>query len=218
MASRQGLVLLKNDLTLGLPFPLGKKLAVIGPDSNSIQSIMQPSNYNSNNICPSGHRSATKHKHQAEEDGKIRAGVDFSCLDTLWDGLNKTNAAAGGSSTLLTAAAGGKWDNASIAAAVALAQAADNVIVFVSNAEIEGGEGHDRASIALPADQIALAAAVFAAIKGKPAVRSAMLTINGGVMAGRNPTFATENLLENTGGFAPSVFSWGRQPAASYLC
>jgi hypothetical protein len=84
---------------------------------------------------------------------------------------------------LLTAGAAAKWNSTGIAAAVAMAQAADNVIVLVSNAEIEGGEGHDRSSLALPDDQIALATAVFAAIKGKPGVRSTLMMINGGVMA-----------------------------------
>ena len=47
----------------------------------------------------------------------------------------------------------------------------------------EGGEGHDRASLALNDDQKQLATAVFNAIKGKAGVHSAMLMINGGVIA-----------------------------------
>lgn len=204
MTARQSMTLLKNDLAKGLPFTPGKKLAVIGPDSDSIQSIMQPSNYNSNNICPPQHGAgAGAGGTGGAGGGGESAGVNFSCLDTLWAGLNKTNAAAGGSSTLITAGAGSTWNATGIAAAVALAQAADNVIVFVSNAEIEGGEGHDRASIALPPDQIALAAAVFKAIAGKPGVRSAMLMINGGVMAYDDFKETPPSILEI---FMPGVY------------
>ena len=38
----------------GLPFAPGKKLVVVGTDVDDINSFMQPGNYNSNNICPSG--------------------------------------------------------------------------------------------------------------------------------------------------------------------
>ena len=37
-------------------------------------------------------------------------------------------------------------------------------------------------------------------------------------LASRNPPLATDNLLENTDGGTPSVFSRGRQPAAVYFC
>jgi hypothetical protein len=67
---------------------------------------------------------------------------------------------------------------------VALAQTADFVIVVVSNAEDEGGEGNDRSSIALASDQTKLATAVFTAIRGASGVQSTMMMINGGVRLG----------------------------------
>ena len=70
-----------------------------------------------------------------------------------------------------------------ISQAVALAKTADYVIVVVSNAEDEGGEGSDRRSIALASDQMQLATSVFTAISGKPGVKSTLMMINGGVMA-----------------------------------
>lgn len=64
-----------------------------------------------------------------------------------------------------------------------MAKTADFVIVVVSNAEDEGGEGSDRKSIALASDQMQLATSVFAEINGKPGVKSTLMMINGGVMA-----------------------------------
>ena len=51
-AARQSMVLLQNDLGRGLPFVPGRRLAVIGTDADSINSPMEPSNYNADNICP----------------------------------------------------------------------------------------------------------------------------------------------------------------------
>ena len=96
-------MLLKNDAAAGLPFEAGKKLAVIGVDVDSIEAIMQPSNYNADNICP----------HKSSLPGAEK-GVDFSCLQTVWAGLNSSNAAAGGSASLLTQsswAASYCWDS-----------------------------------------------------------------------------------------------------------
>jgi hypothetical protein len=59
------------------------------------------------------------------------------------------------------------------------------VLVFISNAEDEGGEGHDRPSIGLAADQMAMAEAVFAAVAAaaKPGARAALVMITGGIIA-----------------------------------
>lgn len=165
-------MLLKNDPDHGLPFTPGKKLVVVGTDAANQVAIMMPSNYNADNICPT-----------ATEGGRAGSGVDVSCLTTIWEALNTTNTAAGGTFVGLTKSGKDSWDNSSITAAVALAKSADNVLVFISNAEDEGGEGHDRSSIALAPDQMKLATAVFDAVVGKPGIRSALMMINGGVIA-----------------------------------
>ena len=54
MGALQSMTLLRNDLATGLPFTPGRKLVVVGTDIDDINSFMQPSNYNSNNICPKG--------------------------------------------------------------------------------------------------------------------------------------------------------------------
>ena len=64
-----------------------------------------------------------------------------------------------------------------------LAKTADNLIVVISDAHDEGGEGHDRASIALAPDQMALAKAVFAATADSTTIKSTLMTITGGVIA-----------------------------------
>ena len=117
-------------------------------------------------------------------------GINVDCLSTIWRTLNETNAAAGGTSSLLAkrckdaldgTGCNETWGAADIAAAVALAKTADQLIVVVSNAEDEGGEGQDRSSIALAADQMAMARAVFAAVSALPRVRATLMLINGGL-------------------------------------
>ena len=166
-AARQSMVLLKNDLERGLPFTPGKRLAVIGTDADSIISLMEPSNYNADNICPRAKN------HSSSELGAMpdfSGGINMDCLSTIWRTLNTTNAKAGGSSTLLGkrckdaldgVGCNETWSSTDIKQAVALAKSVDYVIVVVTNAEDEGGEGQDRKSIALAADQMALAQAVF---------------------------------------------------------
>lgn len=66
---------------------------------------------------------------------------------------------------------------------MALAKTADNLIVVISDANDEGGEGRDRASIALAPDQMALAQAVFAAVAESTKIKATLMTITGGVIA-----------------------------------
>ena len=49
-AARQSLILLKNNLGTGLPFTPGKRLVVVGSDVDDIAAIMEPGNYNANNV------------------------------------------------------------------------------------------------------------------------------------------------------------------------
>lgn len=113
------------------------------------------------------------------------SGIDTSCLSSIWHTLNVTNSRAGGSSALLakSSAKNHGWDAESIAQAVALAQTAENLLVVISDANDEGGEGHDRASIGLAQDQMLMAKAVFAAVANKAGVRATLMVISGGVIA-----------------------------------
>ena len=120
----QSMILLKNEKGKGLPFVPGKRLVVVGSDVDSLAAIMEPGNYNADNICPHGHPAAGK--------VGVRTGIDTSCLSSIWQTLNTTNAKAGGTTELLDRSsrrrrrqlrsggggASAKWDNASIAQAV----------------------------------------------------------------------------------------------------
>ena len=64
-------------------------------------------------------------------------------------------------------------------AAVTAASVADQVVLVLDNAKDGGGEGHDRETIALSADQIKLAEAVIAAAQAK----TAMVLVNGGAIS-----------------------------------
>jgi beta-glucosidase-like glycosyl hydrolase len=185
-AARQSLVLMSNSLDRGLPFTPGKHLAVIGTDVDSITSLMEPSNYNADNICPRNNRTGVMLGSTPDFSG----GINTDCLSTIWRSLSATNAKAGGRSTLLAkhckdaldgVRCNETWSSADITRAVTLAQVADYVVVAISNAEDEGGEGLDRSSIALAPDQMAMAQAVFRALAGSH-TRATLMMINGGVI------------------------------------
>jgi hypothetical protein len=133
--------------------------------------------------------------------------------------MNKTNTAAGGTSTLATMEAHdiGGWSSEMIAKAVAAANAAEQVILVVSNAATEGGESHDVAPIALEKTQVAMATAVLKAVaernlkneiknEGAP-VAVAMVLINGAVIAIDGLRDQVPAILEvfMPGEWAPSV-------------
>ena len=116
------MILLKHDEAKGLPFTPGKRLVVVGSDVDSLAAIMEPGNYNADNICPHGHPGAGA--------VGLRTGIDTSCLSSIWQTLNATNAKAGGTAELLDRSSrrrrqlrgggggGTKWDHESIAEAV----------------------------------------------------------------------------------------------------
>ena len=151
-------------------------------------------------------------------------GINVDCLSTIWRTLNETNSAAGGTSSLLAkrckdaldgTGCNETWGSADIAAAVALAKTADQLIVVVSNAEDEGGEGQDRSSIALAPDQMAMARAVFAAVSGLPRVRATLMLINGGVVAFDELREEAPSILElfMPGAYGPQAVAetvWGQ--------
>lgn len=77
---------------------------------------MMPANYNADNICP--HSGDDKLPDLVRSDdgqgGTSSVGFNSDCLSTIWESLNATNAAAGGTSSLLTKeTCSDKWDNES---------------------------------------------------------------------------------------------------------
>ena len=187
LASYQSMTLLKNDAAV-LPLKPGGKLAVIGSSVDAIADTM--GNYNGDNICP-------------RKSGGAAAGVAVKtdCLTSIWKALNASNAAAGGASTLVTYATK-KWTSSAIAEAVAAAKAADAVVLAASNANDEGGEGHDRSSIALEASQLAMCKAVLAATAGT-STKVALLLINGAIIGLDELRDGASAILE---AFLPGVY------------
>jgi beta-glucosidase-like glycosyl hydrolase len=81
-AARQSQILLKNDAAKGLPFALGKRLVVIGTDPDSLAAIMEPGNYNADNICPHGGGGGGGGGVQGS------GSIDTDCLKSIWHTLN----------------------------------------------------------------------------------------------------------------------------------
>eukprot|EP00051_Salpingoeca_urceolata_P030149 m.492197 g.492197 ORF g.492197 m.492197 type:complete len:824 (+) comp31802_c0_seq1:8-2479(+) len=102
-------------------------------------------------------------------NGPICPSGKYDCVPTVYQKFQELN--VGGTTTLA--------DNTKdVSGAVALAKAADFVVLVIDNAADGGGEGHDRYTIGLSSDQIALADAVLAT--GKPTV---LVMVNGGIIA-----------------------------------
>ena len=101
-------------------------------------------------------------------DGPLCTNGGSSCFPNI--GQAVTSANAGGTTTVLASTDPAK--------ARAAAAAADQVILVVDNAKDGGGEGKDRTTIGLSADQIALATAVIAANKN-----TVLVLINGGMIS-----------------------------------
>jgi beta-glucosidase len=152
---RQSLVLLKNDQRT-LPFTKGRHVAVVGVVGNRSDFIS--GNYYSS-ICPGG-------------------PADFSCVPTLYAAVQQQNSggtttfSAGGSSVKAPA------DSGAIAAAVASAKAAENVILAVGIDKTVCGEGTDRSEIGLPTGQAELLAAILQLKKP-----TCVVLFNGGQLA-----------------------------------
>jgi len=100
-------------------------------------------------------------------NGPICPNGKYDCFPTIFQ---QVAAVSAGPTTVYT--------GTDAAAAAAAAAPADLVVLVASNAKDGGGEGHDRDSIALAADQQAVITAVLAT--GKPAV---LVLVNGGVIA-----------------------------------
>lgn len=154
-AARQSLVLLKNEQQT-LPFAKGKHVAVVGVVGNSSDFIS--GNYYSS-ICPGG-------------------TSDFSCVPTLYTAVHQQN--TGGMTTFSPGGSSVKApaDSGAIAAAVASATAADQVIVAVGIDKTVCGEGKDRSDIGLPPGQLQLLAAILQLKKP-----TCVVLFNGGQLA-----------------------------------
>jgi len=159
LAAKQGMTLLKNDGDL-LPFSPAKSLAVIGTDVDKLAHTI--GNYQADNICLPGN--------------VYSENVRTNCLTSIWDELRNTTVAMGGTATLVTEDSG-KWTTAAIENAVAAAKASEQVLLFISNYNTEGGEGRDVTTFELEATQHAL---VDAVLKEVPQV--VLVLINGGVI------------------------------------
>lgn len=101
-------------------------------------------------------------------DGPLCPKGGASCFPSLGEAIAAAN--KGGTTTIV----GG----VDVDKAVAAAKAADSVVLVVDNFRDGGGEGHDRYTVALSADQQALANAVIAANKN-----TALVTVNGGLIS-----------------------------------
>jgi xylan 1,4-beta-xylosidase len=152
LATLEGQVLLHNDGNI-LPLAKGQKIALIGPHANATGALV--GNY-LGQLCPDD---------------------TFDCIYSPYGVISQTNNAAGGSTVMSPGCQLTKNDTSGFAAAVAAAQAADVVVLFLGIDLTVEGEANDRTSIDLPAIQHQLAAAIAAV--GKP---TAVVLINGGMV------------------------------------
>ena len=144
LTTQESMVLLKHD-GVALPLTRGRTLAVIGPHANATTAMV--GNY-LGQICP--------------DNG-------FGCIVSPFLALQAAN--AGGATSFLPACKINSSDASGFAAAVALAQGADAVVLALGIDDSIEAEAHDRLSIDLPQIQHDLAAAIVAAVRpGTPVV------------------------------------------------
>jgi hypothetical protein len=153
-AALQSFVLLKNDNN-ALPLKAGQKLAVLGPMGVTQAGLL--SDYASDDICWQG---------------------TFDCIQPLAQGIADINNAAGGSTSILKAVDVNSNDSSNISAAVALAQAADVVVLIMGIDKTIEHEAHDRTDTALPGMQPTLITQILAL--NKPTI---LVLSNGGALA-----------------------------------
>jgi len=150
LATYSSMVLLKNDGGL-LPLAPGKRVAVIGPHGQAQSALV--GNY-LGQLCPDD---------------------SFDCIVTPLQAI--TGANVGGTTQYSAGCQITSNDTSGFAAAVALAQSSDYVVLMMGIDESVEGEAHDRTSIDLPYVQHQLAAAIVAT--GKPVV---LVLLNGGML------------------------------------
>ena len=151
LTTQESMVLLKHDGKT-LPLARGKTIAIIGPHANATTDMT--GNY-LGQLCPDN---------------------EFGCIVSPFLALQAAN--TGGSTAFSLGCKINSTDETGFAAAIALAQAADIVVLALGiDGSIEG-ESHDRVSIDLPQIQHDLAAAVVAALK--PGTPVALYLLHGG--------------------------------------
>jgi len=169
LATRQGLVLLKNNLakTAGglvraLPLTPGQgKIAVLGPHANAKRAMV--GNY-LGQLCPDKYGS-------------------YSCVETPAAAMARVN---GGNDSVIVSegCAVATTSTSGFAAALAAASSTETkaVVMFMGlDTQHVEKEGHDRVDLGLPGVQLQLIQQVVAAMKGKKPVIVVM--INGGAVA-----------------------------------
>ena len=200
-AALQGMVLLRNDGSL-LPLAPGRALAVVGPFAAN-QGDLAGNYY---------------------EDICSNATSDASCVPSIFTALAAAN--AGGETALEPGCDMVDASKQNISGAVAVAAAADVVVLALGINSQVCNEGTDRTTLSLPGAQPALAAAVLAL--GKPTI---VLLVAGAVLdvaaIAANPAAQTAIVLGgppgNQGGapIAAALFGaanrWGRTTLSHYL-
>ena len=150
LTTQESMVLLKHD-GMTLPLAKGRKIGLIGPHSNATTDMT--GNY-LGQLCPDN---------------------SFDCLVSPYMAMQVSN--VGGTVTMAKGCAVNSTDSSGFAAAVALAQASDIIVLALGIDDSIEAEAHDRVNIELPLIQHQLVAAVLAAAAGKPV---AVFLLNGG--------------------------------------
>ena len=156
-AALKGMVLLKRG---SLPFPKGKRVAVVG---NAVSdALLMTGNYNGP-LCPGPHHP------------KWVKGPGASCWPSIGEAIRASNTQGAGTTTVVAGTSA-----ANVSAAVAAAKGADFTVLVIDNFADGGGEGRDRGTIGLAAAQLTLASAVLAAAKPGSVV---LVTLSGGLIS-----------------------------------
>lgn len=201
-AALQSFVLLKNDNAV-LPIVKGKKTALLGPHVFSTRDLM--SDYKGDEQCAGG-------------------GSDFSCFSTIATAFTNAN---GPENTVVSEGVDlASFNTTGIAAAIAAAKSAEQVILFIGIGNTQEHEGIDRQNISLPGYQEMFTNQVLAVCKQNN-IPAAVVLINGGVLGIDSIVPAADAIVE---AFYPSVRGadalamtlfgeqnrWGKLPVTMY--
>jgi beta-glucosidase-like glycosyl hydrolase len=197
-AGLQGMVLLKNENGL-LPLKAGSKLAVVGPMGMTTDLM-------SDYAGGTGEAGCWPHS-------------DQSCILTIAQAIEQAN--KGGQTTSAKGVDVNSKSTAGIAAALALARAADVVVLVVGNDRSQEHEGHDRPDTGLAGQQEQFAEQVLALKKPTLLIMS-----NGGALAidslinGSSSIVEAFNPAQMTPALAQLLFGvenrWGKLPITMY--
>ena len=199
-AALQSFVLLKNDGDV-LPMKKGKKTAILGPHIHSTRDLM--SDYKGDQQCA-----------YEGQDWKKHGGGDYYCFPTIAQAFVRANGAA---NTVVSQGVEMDSSNSSgIAEAVAAAQGADQVLLFIGIGNDQEHEGIDRHNTSLPGLQEPFTLQVLAACKAK-SIPVAVILINGGAVAIDPVVPAAPAIVEAfypsvRGGEALTMMAFGETP------